>query len=107
MGKEAENRIATEPAGRYHAVMRTAIRYTGYAIGIVVLLAMLYVGAYYAMVEHRLFGAPPPEWHDRIISDTWKYYHPSYRVGGEWSVWLFGPMHALDRELRPKWWEED
>jgi hypothetical protein len=68
------------------------------AFGVLTLLG-LYVGAYYATV--RAIRWPG------FISST---YHPggvslAYRpIPGINSRWLFAPVHAIDRKLRPDVW---
>jgi hypothetical protein len=80
------------------------VRECGYAIGFVVLLAAIYVGSYYAMVERELIDATPK---DIVVSGSWRAYVPSYRFGGEWAWQIFKPLHELDRRLRPEWWDVD
>jgi len=75
----------------------------GVAIGVLVVLVGLYVGAYYAMVT--------PEVGDSSVV-------PVYFIPGEWDLdmatgmrihlWcrpFFSPMHAIDRRIRPRVWE--
>ena len=72
------------------------IRELGYAIGFVVLLAVLYVGSYYAMVERiegQLYAQP--------------IAFPVYRFGQNYSESLFRSMHCLDRKLRPEFWHAE
>ena len=73
------------------------LRECGYAVGFIVLLAGLYVGAYYAMVERvslKPFSSSP--------------CFASYRMSGVWAMQFFNPMHEIDRLLfRPDFWEGD
>ena len=74
------------------------LRELGCAIGFIVLVAALYAGAYYTMVERCEFGSSPvPE-----LGRPWCYVQ--YRVGGNRAVAFFNPMHEIDRRIRPEWW---
>jgi hypothetical protein len=76
----------------YDAAMRHfPLREIGYAIGFVVLMAALYVGAYYGMVTKEQFGRG-------------RNFVVDYRIGGEWAESFFAPMHQIDREIRPATW---
>jgi hypothetical protein len=69
----------------------------GYAIGFVVLLAALYVGAYYAMVERvRLVTDTDPP---RILATSARYW-----IVDSWAQDFYAPLYALDRQLRPGFW---
>ena len=61
------------------------------------LLAALYVGSYYAMVQKK-------EVHFFLPSVKMVV---SYRFGDESSEWFFAPAHALDQRLRPGAWEPE
>jgi hypothetical protein len=75
-------------------------RELGYAFGFVVVLAALYVGAYYAAVERSLRYCPR--------KDASKRHFPcSYRVGGDAMASFFEPMERVDRRLRPGYWRGD
>jgi hypothetical protein len=67
----------------------------GYAIAGVVVLLVLYGGAYLALSTKTEFG--------------WGESHSfvEYRCGGEWSVSFFAPAHEIDRLLRPDFWRGD
>jgi hypothetical protein len=73
----------------------------GYAIVFVVLLAAMYVGAYYAMVQREeidvLLRYRPPS----IRA------HVAYRFGGEAAHSMFSPMHEIDRYIRQDWWKDE
>jgi hypothetical protein len=76
------------------------LRELGYAIGSIMLLAALYVGSYYAMVERAVRG------HMRIhacIGDI----SPKYRFAQEAAEEVFRPLHNMDREIRPSYWSID
>jgi hypothetical protein len=66
----------------------------GYAVGFIVLLAALYIGAYYAMVQK-----------DDVFPYPFKADVASYHFGDEWAESFFAPAHAIDRRLRPEFWE--
>jgi hypothetical protein len=66
----------------------------GYAVGFVVFLAALYVGSYYATVEKGVWMVNTTCWVE-------------YRFGDEWAKWFFSPIHFLDGEIRPKFWEHE
>lgn len=78
--------------------MRTAFRYSGYAIGFIVILAAIYVGAYYAMVERVQIGGRSGRMSIFIV-----HYRGDYR----WVESFFAPMHAVDQSFRPKFWENE
>jgi hypothetical protein len=77
------------------------LRELGFAIGFTVLLAAIYVGSYYAMVERTEhiqgfmigIGIPDPP-----------TVRLKYRYGGEWSTAFYYPAHDIDRRLRPDLW---
>jgi hypothetical protein len=74
------------------------LRECGYALGVVVLLAAIYVGSYYATVQPKYFRMPPG---DRACL-------VEYRLDDEgWLKVFFAPMHDLDRQIRPEWWEDE
>jgi hypothetical protein len=58
----------------------------------IVVLLLLYVGSYFAMVERM-------DWDPFVVVD--------YRFGGESAEWFFGPIHQIDRRLRPEWWANE
>jgi hypothetical protein len=70
------------------------------ALGLLLLPALLYVGAYAALVTHE----------DRGILYAGGCFVPNairevkYRFGGDAAAALFRPMHLLDRQLRPEHW---
>ena len=66
-------------------------RELGYAVRLIVFLAALYVGAYYAIVTSG------PEGLSRYLVE--------YRIGGNWAESFFAPMHELDLTIRPSWWQ--
>ena len=67
-------------------------RYLMIAVALLALLAVLYAGAYYALVE-------PVE----LLWSRGGFAH--YRYGGEMAKHLFAPVHHLDRLLRPRLWK--
>jgi hypothetical protein len=76
------------------------LRELGYAVGFLVLLAALYVGAYFATVERSLFGAGiNADWPDQ----PWLPWYP--RIESEWTHPFFAPMHVVDLKLRPDYWD--
>lgn len=62
------------------------------ALGLLVLLATSYIGAYSLNVYRRGYFAAGN------VSNV------GYRVGGKWSETAFAPIHALDRRLRHDYW---
>ena len=72
------------------------LRELGYAIGFVVLLAAMYVGAYFAMAEpiSLPFTSGVGPWTKLA----------NYRFGGEASAAFFAPLEAADRKLFPDRW---
>jgi hypothetical protein len=89
-------------------------RECGWAVVFLLLLAGLYVGSYYVILD---------EWESErcrlsaILSRTvggQLPLHPSplpeprlearYRFGGDWVALFFAPMHGLDRIVRPGYW---
>jgi hypothetical protein len=76
------------------------LRETGYAIGFVVLLAALYVGAYFAMVDRQAIPL-------RMTGGIILYSFPTYRFGDESAAWFFAPMYAIDRRIRSDFWKPE
>jgi hypothetical protein len=82
------------------------LRELGYAIGFIVLLTALYVGAYYATVERRL---------GRVIrggkgsSDSQRIFigaiYAKYPM--DWLNPFFSPMYDLDLRMRPDFWSAE
>lgn len=70
-------------------------RYLTIALALLALLPVVYVGAYYALVE-------PMEllW---IRGGSLRIAH--YRCGGETAKHIFAPVHHIDRLLRPRLWK--
>jgi hypothetical protein len=69
----------------------------GYVVAGLVVLAALYVGAYYAMVKPSplsFFAGVGP----------WPM-ETRYRFGGEVSASIFAPLEQLDRRFFPARWE--
>ena len=74
------------------------LRELGYAIGVIVVSAALYVGAYYAMVQRG-----PVLWLNTL--DLWDIETKAdYRFAQETSEVVFGPINDLDRVVRPGYW---
>jgi hypothetical protein len=69
----------------------------GYAVGCGALLAALYAGVYYALVERI----------DYQLIAGFQSHVVRYRIGEEWSESIFAPMHDLDRKIRPGWWAHE
>jgi hypothetical protein len=93
------------PARCYDAAMRHfPIRECGYALRFVVLLAVLYVGAYYAMIDLHLHAYEMKT--DVLIggSLTPAQIQPIYRIRGDWIAGFFESWHEIDRRLRPAYW---
>ena len=68
------------------------LRECGYAIAVVVVLLLLYGGAYLALMTYTNVGS------GRLIPIL------QYRFGGEWSHGFFAPAHEVDRRFRPDLW---
>jgi hypothetical protein len=77
-------------------------RECSYALGFLVLLATLYVGAYYAMVE-RMIGFGGITSRGTRVSTRERTIFVGYRIESVPLDGIFAPMHALDRRLRPEW----
>ena len=65
----------------------------------VMCLFVAYVGGYFTIV------VPTPILIEStsVAFTTWE---PEYRAGGRFAEVLFGPIHKLDRKLRPNVWME-
>lgn len=75
--------------------MKRKLPESGAVVAAVLLLLGLYVCSYLQLVER-----------DVIIEDLISLEHSvTYSVGGEYAHTLFGPLHAIDRKLRPTYWE--
>jgi hypothetical protein len=88
------------------------LRELGYAIGFVVLLATLYVGTYYAMAQRGV--EPEIDWAASqkkpglgVVTTGKMLASVSYSFENEWVDVIFGPMHQMDRRLRPEYWQVD
>lgn len=68
-----------------------------------VVLLLLYVGAYSALVQPSgvVIQRPWREEGGEVIIGNW-YYH--YRYGEHWAEQLFWPLEQIDRKVRPKDW---
>jgi hypothetical protein len=78
------------------------LRELGWAIAVIVVPMALYAGAYFATVERVVVN-------DWTKPETVRFWGPKhtvarYRVAQEWSAAIFGPMHQLDRKMRPEFW---
>jgi hypothetical protein len=62
-----------------------------YAVAFVSLLAGLYIGSYYVMVQPQFWEAPP-------------FYVPEYLFGGDIAKAVFAAWHEVDLRLRPEYW---
>jgi hypothetical protein len=87
------------PRIRYDATMRNfPFRKCIY---VVVTLAAIYFGSYYAMVER--WEISPSSVVARAFAGDGATF-PEYRLRQEWVYSLYAPMHAIDRKLRPGFW---
>jgi hypothetical protein len=68
----------------------------GFVLLLGLAILVVYVSGYYALVT----GC------DSRWGETAEIV-PTYRFGSEWSRILFGPMHLVDRSLRPNYWKEE
>lgn len=68
-------------------------RFVAVAMVVVLMLPVIYAGAYLALVERPRLADP--------------YFPKSarYRLGGEFSETFFAPLNSMDRQLRPSYWE--
>lgn len=73
------------------------IRECGWAALVLVVLAGLYVGGYYANVVRVELLLGSRSGHSVVNVRV-------YRVGGTWAEAFFAPMHAIDRQIRPAYW---
>lgn len=78
------------------------MKHYGSAVLVLLVLAGLYAGAYYATVEKFdsggvVYGGLCSTW---IIQPQ-----PEYTLGGELAEWFFKPMHRVDCRLRPEFWQ--
>ena len=71
-------------------------------IYVVVFLAAIYIGSYYAMVEKWEIRSPIAQVAQAFAGDEATL--PEYRLRQEWVYSLYAPMHAIDRKLRPGFW---
>ena len=70
---------------------------------IVVVVALAYVGLYYATVDYALMEFRVADRNSTI----WNFEpEPTYRYGGRAAKVIFCPMHEVDRRLRPWTWSE-
>jgi hypothetical protein len=79
-------------------------RELGYAIGFLVFLAALYVGAYCAMVEKVELFAPTDPGGGMAMPRRVIWATPRYRIDDAWGRRIYAPIHAADRQLRPHFW---
>jgi hypothetical protein len=68
----------------------------------VIILAAIYVGSYYAMVERWEIETSSAPIAKAFIGDATVF--PEYRLRQEWLYKLYDPMHAIDRKIRPGFW---
>jgi hypothetical protein len=71
----------------------------GYAVGLLVLLAALYVGAYYGMVKRQPRALAPDRDEDGFLTVS-----PKYPIAQEPFAVFFRPMHVFDRRVRKGFW---
>jgi hypothetical protein len=88
------------PRGILPPCATSPLREFGCAIGFVVLLASLYVGAYCAMAEMRVEKTWLPAHEPGLILVDEKRT-VRYRLFGGWAAAFFEPMHEVDKNLRP------
>jgi hypothetical protein len=87
------------PAVWYPSAMRMfPLRNLRYSICVTAFMAAFYVGAYYALVEREQVGGE---------LDVVPRSAVFYRCDWQFLKALFAPMHAIDRELRPVWWQNE
>jgi hypothetical protein len=85
------------------------LRELGYALGFLVLLAALYVGAYCSTVSRGPYLTPlkPLDFKGGrlfAIAGMLVDEEPEYSIGGAWGTAFFAPIHAIDRRIRPAFW---
>ncbi len=70
--------------------------------GIAVVLLLVYVGAYFALLEgkvYRLVGSDPSTRINRFEIE------PQYRVGGDTTKSVLAPAHWIDCGVRREYWD--
>jgi hypothetical protein len=75
------------------------MKQAGYVLGFLLVLILLYVGAYYALATRGgvvSMGDPMNPFAVKVV--------PEYRVGNEACECMFSTWHELDRKIRPKYW---
>jgi hypothetical protein len=96
-------------------------RYILFFLGLFSIVATLYVGAYYAMVDRfpTQVDHISTTVNERVIVNGREGLSmtvtssfscgpapfPIYLFGGDVSEWFFAPMHELDKKLRPGAWK--
>jgi hypothetical protein len=73
-----------------------SLRELDYAIGFVVVLAAVYVGAYYATVRREVVTEH---------TDGRRFAVSAYPFMREELDLLFRPIHEIDRAIRPEYWQ--
>jgi hypothetical protein len=74
-------------------------RELGLVVGFIALLLVLYVGAYYALVEATVAGVGSSLLHGETIRVA------NYRIFGHAAGGFFGPAHEFDRKFFPARWQ--
>jgi hypothetical protein len=70
-------------------------------LAVLAALPVIYIAAYLALLETS--SRLPVSDRD---STTFVRIH-SYRAGGDAAEWLFAPLNAIDRRLRPRFWIDE
>ena len=72
------------------------VEFVRLGICLTVLVVAVYVATYFVLVRRApLITTGVPPWTRRT----------SYRIGGDYSRWLYAPIHELDRHFRMDYWE--
>jgi hypothetical protein len=80
------------------------LRECGFLVGFIVVLAVLYVSAYFALVGQKV------AFNRNLIVEVltgkdFRDVEPAYPA--DWLEPVFDPIHSIDRRLRPDFWADN
>jgi hypothetical protein len=81
------------------------LRELGHGIGLLVLLAATYVGAYFATMKREPIWRPNLGLWAEAGFQPRPEFRAFYGEGDDFLQPLFEPIHAIDRRLRPEFWK--